>query len=972
MNQVKPKLTDKAPSQACTDFKALLGSAGNLQRYIELGEDVNKREAKAPRRALLNIACEIGGCKCCKSEQLVGLLLRAGADANITTDKGLTPLMWSQTVGVARLLLEHGADLNLADESGYTALHLQCSAGRLKMVKMLLKRAPKELLTQPASAGWTPLGLAIDRSREDVALLLLDAQQPEFDPNSEVAKSSLLARAAPKGLCKVVAELLRRGADVNRFSENGSCAHMYASQEGSLPALDLLHKAGADIHAADSRGLTSLMCAAHSGQTLVIKLLARLGVDINVSNGKNGSALCRAALRGHFDAVEALLALGAKLSERTSGSSKRKPLTAGQDSSSSSSSNGVSSSNAGADTGGTASSCSTVTGNGDSSSSSSSNSGNNNNSSSSSNSGISSDSSVTSNGTGASSGDVANGNSSSNSSSSSSDISTGDNGSSGAVASNGNGSSNSSTDSNGSSASSSADSSSIGTTTGNGSSSNSSTDTNGSSTSNIADSGSSTKLITSNGTSGTSSSSSDAIVSSDASKSSSSNSSSATDPQFIADLLQTLDDAAATRMLQLLLPHCTNLDLNTTTVFETVNQDRTLLMRAVVRKHLRAAKALVRAGADPHVATKAGVTALHVAAAVDSVPVIQWLAALGLDCCAFDSFRRSPLYCACQSGAESAVQYLLSIPGVAAATLTAWESGRLLSPLFVAVCHKHCGTAVQLLAAGACVHDRNSVLETALMVAKDVPTVQLLLDNGSDVLAADSRGLTALHHAAKAGVPAAVLCVLLKAGADPTAVDSSGSTPAQLAGVAGHSATEALLSRAAEDYSRRRKEHSAALLLRSGSGSGSGGTQCAATSGSGGGAVVQHAVKKKRKGTAVKRTSTASTAATANGSSVTGDTSTATTDGSVAEGSSSCSSSSANGTSKRSVKTSSGSSKSSSKSSVHKKEKHPCSACGKATSRVCKSCHSVYYCSTDCQTECYKNKEHRQQCEAAAAAALYA
>jgi ankyrin repeat protein len=946
MNEVKPKLTDKAPSQPCSDFKALLGGAGNLQRYLELGHDVNKREAKAPRRALLNIACEIGGCKCCKSEQLVGLLLRAGADANIKTDKGLTPLMWCQTVGVARLLLEHGADISLADEAGYTALHLQCSAGRLKIVKMLLKRAPTELLTQSASLGWTCLGLAIDRSREDVALLLLDAQEPGFDPNSEVAKSSLLARAAPKGLCKVVTELLRRGADVNRFSENGSCAHMYACQEGALPALDLLHKAGADVHAADSRGLTSLMCAAHSGQTVVIKLLARLGVDINASNGKNGSALCRAALRGHFDAVEALLALGATLPPMGSGSSKRKVIAASKDSSSSS---GVASNgNSGSSSSNGACSGSAVTSNGSSSSASSSGNSSSNSGNSSSNSGNSS----TSNGNVASNGGTVTGNSSS-----------GSNGSCGnsSIDSNSGSSSSSSSSSTTNGNSSSSASSSSSTVTGNSNSSDNSSkssESSGNNTSSIADSNST--AVTSNGNSSSSTHGADVSSSNiNSSKSSSNSSSSTTDPQFIADLLQTLDDAAATRMLQLLLPHCSGLDLNAVTVFETVNQDRTLLMRAVVRKHLRAAKALVRAGADPHVATKAGVTALHVAAAVDSVPVMQWLAALGLDLCAFDSFHRSPLYCACQSGAESAVQYLLSIPGVAAATLTAWESGRLLSPLFVAVCNKHCGAAVQLLTAGACVHDRNSVLETALMVAKDVRTVQLLLDNGSDARAVDSRGLTVLHHHAKAGAAAAVLCVLLKAGADPRVVDSTGSTAAQLAGVAGHSATEALLSRAADDY---RKKQADALLLCSGSSSSNG---CgAAANGSSGGSSAAQPVRRKRKGATTRRTTISTTTAataSANGS-ANGDTA----DSSIAEGSSCSSSTNGNGTSK-SVKSSS----SSSKSGVVKKVKQPCSACGKATSRLCKRCHSVYYCSAQCQSECNKDEQHRQQCNAAAAA-LYA
>jgi trimeric autotransporter adhesin len=50
----------------------------------------------------------------------------------------------------------------------------------------------------------------------------------------------------------------------------------------------------------------------------------------------------------------------------------------------------------------------------------------------------------------------------------------------------------------------------------------------------------------------------------------------------------------------------------------------------------------------------------------------------------------------------------------------------------------------------------------------------------------------------------------------------------------------------------------------------------------------------------------------------------------------------------------------------------PCVQCGKLTKRRCRRCQAVYYCSEECQIQCFKDPEHRAQCEAAAAAAAAA
>jgi MYND finger len=48
----------------------------------------------------------------------------------------------------------------------------------------------------------------------------------------------------------------------------------------------------------------------------------------------------------------------------------------------------------------------------------------------------------------------------------------------------------------------------------------------------------------------------------------------------------------------------------------------------------------------------------------------------------------------------------------------------------------------------------------------------------------------------------------------------------------------------------------------------------------------------------------------------------------------------------------------------------PCVQCGKLTKKRCRRCQAVYYCSEDCQIECFEDPQHRAQCEAAAIVSL--
>jgi MYND finger len=53
-------------------------------------------------------------------------------------------------------------------------------------------------------------------------------------------------------------------------------------------------------------------------------------------------------------------------------------------------------------------------------------------------------------------------------------------------------------------------------------------------------------------------------------------------------------------------------------------------------------------------------------------------------------------------------------------------------------------------------------------------------------------------------------------------------------------------------------------------------------------------------------------------------------------------------------------------------QQQPCVQCGKLIKKRCRRCQAVYYCSEECQIQCFKDPKHRAECEAAAAAPVLA
>jgi MYND finger len=261
------------------------------------------------------------------------------------------------------------------------------------------------------------------------------------------------------------------------------------------------------------------------------------------------------------------------------------------------------------------------------------------------------------------------------------------------------------------------------------------------------------------------------------------------------------------------------------------------------------------------------------------------------------------------------------------------------------------------------------------MYARTAAVVKLLLAAGADVAAvSNDSNHTVLQVHASTGATAGAVCLLLKAGADPTAVDDDGSTAAHIAGIRGHFALEALLSRVADDY---RKTHPNAGLVtdtacsgssRVGSSSSCSSSSSSASSSSvGAKAIVASATGTSSSTCYTDVVSAGVLNATCAITDVCSDSTTST--GADADAVSAL----ATATAAVSLKCGTPAPEATQQQQQQqrqcraRKTKQPCANCSKPTTKLCRRCAAVYYCSVECQKVCFKDAQHKAQCEATTA-----
>ncbi|KNG91704.1 hypothetical protein ANOM_000252 [Aspergillus nomiae NRRL 13137] len=214
----------------------------------------------------------------------VKLLLRFGADPNISCDTGNNPLLRSvraKSSECVRLLLEHGANARSKSTLGFTALHYAAyyRDDETYIEPLLEYDAPVE---EKDDYGWTPLSCTAEYDHDRSARALLD-YGANIESRDKLGWTPLL-RAVNSNSHKVCRLLLEKGANYHAMTFRSETILHLAAARGDIETISILAATTLNGLNADTKNL--------DGKTAADIMSSRAPVDpdvaVTLSNLLNG------------------------------------------------------------------------------------------------------------------------------------------------------------------------------------------------------------------------------------------------------------------------------------------------------------------------------------------------------------------------------------------------------------------------------------------------------------------------------------------------------------------------------------------------------------------------------------------------------------------------------------------------------------------------------------------------------------
>jgi len=195
------------------------------------------------------------------------LLLKHGAKINAADANGDSPLVKAvksnEPLFTMNFLLNSGANPNEKLQNGSPLLtYAVIDKGKFDTAHALLKRGAKINATD--KNGKTALMRALEERKSDktVAFLLENKANAKID-------GAFLAGLEQDRSTKILDLLLKRGADINERSSNGTTPLLFACREKSASLVSWLLQKGASATLITKEGVTTLMAAAQAHPRLL-------------------------------------------------------------------------------------------------------------------------------------------------------------------------------------------------------------------------------------------------------------------------------------------------------------------------------------------------------------------------------------------------------------------------------------------------------------------------------------------------------------------------------------------------------------------------------------------------------------------------------------------------------------------------------------------------------------------------------
>jgi len=298
---------ESTPSPSALHHAAGMGDPALIVSLIQKGSDVNGRigsERETPLHRAVDAA-------------VVRLLIKAGADPNAKSRRGVTPLMATLQRGhcaAAMELMRHGPKLDARDKYGMTMLHSAASGGCTEIGRKLLAIG-QNINKRDLYTGNTALYFALVQGNIPFVELLLQSGA-ELDIRYRNEKDMTLVHAAASGgVVDAVRKLILSGAQVNPEDDRGNTPLSEALKNGHADVAKLLVTKGAKLDLAyrTSFKMTLLHCAAFGGCVDIARDLLTKGAKPDVTANYGNTPLHGAALFGRIDMVKLLLSRGADI-----------------------------------------------------------------------------------------------------------------------------------------------------------------------------------------------------------------------------------------------------------------------------------------------------------------------------------------------------------------------------------------------------------------------------------------------------------------------------------------------------------------------------------------------------------------------------------------------------------------------------------------------------------------------------------
>ncbi|MCX5636959.1 MAG: ankyrin repeat domain-containing protein, partial [Planctomycetota bacterium] len=194
----------------------------------------------------------------------------------------------------AQLLIKAGADVNISDNKGSIPLHKAAVRGDISMVKLLLE----------AGSNINVYNIYSDNPL-DVAHFY-NAQE-QLDLMFSYKKDTCVIEAACFSQIKRLEQIIREGADIEHVHDDFQCqgtALIISAKRNNYNVVQKLLELGAKVNAKDTLGNTALHYAAQYGNDDILRSLLESGADINIRNQKGQKAYDLAVQNNKYRSVQ--------------------------------------------------------------------------------------------------------------------------------------------------------------------------------------------------------------------------------------------------------------------------------------------------------------------------------------------------------------------------------------------------------------------------------------------------------------------------------------------------------------------------------------------------------------------------------------------------------------------------------------------------------------------------------------------